>query len=242
MELLDRKKLCASTGHTYSYYSSVDPGKTTILFLHGFPYTANIWRRHIAHFEDLGYGCIAPDMLGFGGSEKPRSAEDFAAKVMAQSMVDILSAEGVDNAVVIGHDWGSLIASRMAIYHQNRTLALILVAVPYWAPGPLDLEAVNDQTEQAFGFSIFGYWTTFMSEKDLLENHVSPTCVCRRSCHALSISTNQEDGLKSDEVFFPSLLRQRPGDVEGSYNIFSFIAWLPLLILNHRYATKTADS
>ncbi|KAH6876793.1 Alpha/Beta hydrolase protein [Thelonectria olida] len=172
------KKLCTSTGHSYNYYSSVHPSKTTILFAHGFPYTANIWRHHIAHFEELGYGCIAPDMLGLGASDKPRNAQDFASKVMAQSMVDILSAEGVDKAVVVGHDWGSLVASRMAIYHPTRTLVLILVAVPYWAPAPLDLEAVNDQTEQAFGFSIFGYWPVFMNEKGLLEEHA---ILCQRS-------------------------------------------------------------
>ncbi|KAL9567465.1 hypothetical protein ACKAV7_008415 [Fusarium commune] len=165
------KRLCTSTGHSYNYYSSVHPNKTTIFFAHGFPYTANIWRHHIAHFEELGYGCIAPDMLGLGASDKPYNAQNFASKVMAQSMVDILSAEDVDEAVVVGHDWGSLVVSRMAIYHPTRTLALILVAVPYWVPAPLDLAAVDDQTEQAFGFSIFGYWPVFMNEKGLLEEH-----------------------------------------------------------------------
>lgn len=187
------KKLCTSTGHSYNYYSSVHPSKTTILFAHGFPYTANIWRHHIAHFEELGYGCIAPDMLGLGASDKPRNAQDFASKVMAQSMVDILSAESVDKAVVVGHDWGSLIVSRMAIYHPTRTLALILVAVPYWAPAPLYLEAVNDQTEQAFGFSIFGYWAVFMNEKHLLEEHVSPHIPMQQKLapKALPVSANR---------------------------------------------------
>jgi pimeloyl-ACP methyl ester carboxylesterase len=181
------KKLCTSTGHNYNYYSSVHPSKTTILFAHGFPYTANIWRHHIAHFEELGYGCIAPDMLGLGASDKPYNAQDFASKVMAQSMVDILSAEGVHKAVVVGHDWGSLVVSRMAIYHPTRTLALILVAVPYWAPAPLDLAAVNDQTEQAFGFSIFGYWPVFMNEKGLLEEHVS-SFISKQQKSALKMS------------------------------------------------------
>ncbi|RYP26554.1 hypothetical protein DL768_011694 [Monosporascus sp. mg162] len=165
------KKLRTNTGHTYNYYTSAHPEKTTILFIHGFPYTANIWRWHIALFERLGYGCIAPDLLGMGGSDKPLNPKDYTGKAIAQSLCDILIAEGIEKVVVIGHDWGSIIGSRLAIYFPSNVSALVLVAVPYWEPAFFDLEAVNTHTEKAFGVSVFGYWDVFMNKKPLLEKH-----------------------------------------------------------------------
>jgi pimeloyl-ACP methyl ester carboxylesterase len=100
------KTLLTSTSHTYNYYSSVSPAsKTTILFIHGFPYTSKIWRHAITHFEKLGYGCIAPDILGHGKTSKPLKPAEYAAPVAAKSMVDILDKEGAKEAVVVGHDW-----------------------------------------------------------------------------------------------------------------------------------------
>ncbi|CAG9952385.1 unnamed protein product [Clonostachys rosea f. rosea IK726] len=171
MNIAPRKNFRASTGHTYNYYSSAHADKTTILFIHGFPYTANIWRKHVAYFETRGFGCVVPDLLGLGQTDKPHSPEDYCPKTSAQSLAEILQYEEVQDTVVVGHDWGSQIASRFALFHPERTLALVLVAVPYYPPGSFDLDAVNNQTEQAFGHSIFGYWYTFVNETNLLEDH-----------------------------------------------------------------------
>lgn len=175
--VLDRtryKELQTSSGHKYRYYTSIATTGKTILFIHGFPYTANIWRSHVAFFEKLGYGCIVPDTLGHGGSDKPYNPQDYCARTSAESMVDILNNEGVEQAIVIGHDWGSLIASRFALFFSERTLALVLVAVAYFPPALFDLDTVNSQTEQAFGYAIYGYWHVLMNEKNLIREHVSP--------------------------------------------------------------------
>jgi pimeloyl-ACP methyl ester carboxylesterase len=76
MNVAPRKTFRASTGHTYNYYSSAHADKTTILFIHGFPYTTNIWRKHVAYFETRGFGCVVPDMLGLGQTDKPHNPEE----------------------------------------------------------------------------------------------------------------------------------------------------------------------
>ena len=93
--------------------------------------------------------------------------------VAARSMVDILDAEGVHKAIVVGHDWGSAIASRTAMGYSSRVLALVMVCAPYFKPGPFDVEAMNKMTEQAFGKACFGYWEVFLNEPELLTQHVS---------------------------------------------------------------------
>ncbi|KAF7556595.1 hypothetical protein G7Z17_g1291 [Cylindrodendrum hubeiense] len=174
MEALDSKRyksLCTSTGNSYRYYSSTRSQNPTFLFIHGFPNTANIWRGHIAHFEGLGFCCIAPDMLGFGGSDKPYDPQQYVAKSLAQSLVDILDAEKIDKVVVVAHDWGCQAASRLVMYYPSRVASLVLAAVPYYEPAPFDLNTYNDQTEEAFGYSSFGYWDVFAGETNLLSEH-----------------------------------------------------------------------
>lgn len=100
------KTALTSAGHTYNYYSSASPtSKTTLLFIHGFPYTSKIWRHQVTHFEKLGYGCVVPDILAHGKTSKPADPKEYAMPVSAKSMVEILDKEGVERAVVVGHDW-----------------------------------------------------------------------------------------------------------------------------------------
>jgi len=61
------------SGLTYAYihYPPSIEEKPTLLFIHGFPATSNEWAPQIRHFRQLGYGILAPDCLGYGGSSKP---------------------------------------------------------------------------------------------------------------------------------------------------------------------------
>lgn len=59
----------------------------------------------VPYFEERGYGIIAPDMLGYGGTDKPTEPAAYKGTLMAKDMVDILDAENVEKAIAIGHDW-----------------------------------------------------------------------------------------------------------------------------------------
>lgn len=48
-----------------------------------------------------------------------------------------------------------------------------MVCAPYFKPGPFDVEAMNEMTEQAFGNACFGYWEVFLHEPELFTQHVS---------------------------------------------------------------------
>ena len=59
----------------------------------------------VPFFEKQGYGIIAPDMLGYGGTDKPTDPAVYKGTLMAKDMVDILDAEKIAKVIVIGHDW-----------------------------------------------------------------------------------------------------------------------------------------
>ena len=93
-------------GTTYSYVNiSPKDDKPCILFLHGFPSSSYDWRHQIHFFSRLGYGILAPDLLGYGGTDKPSDPAAYRLKKMSEEIVAILDAEGLDTVIGVAHDW-----------------------------------------------------------------------------------------------------------------------------------------
>lgn len=56
-------------------------------------------------FKERGFGLIVPDLLGYGGTDKPTDVKDYKYSAMSADMIDIMNAENVEKVVAIGHDW-----------------------------------------------------------------------------------------------------------------------------------------
>ncbi|KAF8260615.1 alpha/beta-hydrolase [Lactarius quietus] len=133
-----------STGRTYHFIDQKpdsNPGSAshattlrTILCVHGFPDIWYGWRYQIGPWVRAGYRVIVPDMLGYGGTDKPRDVEEYSIRGLCADLAALLDVVGVRKAIVIGHDWGSYTAARFALWHPNRLLALGLFSVPYTPP------------------------------------------------------------------------------------------------------------
>lgn len=81
-----------------------------VLLLHGFPDSHELWCRQIPALAAAGYRAIAPDLRGFGGSERPSEVEAYAMPNLVGDVLGILAALGEEKAAVVGHDWGGLLA------------------------------------------------------------------------------------------------------------------------------------
>lgn len=179
------KSLVLSTGHTYSYVHipPSNPAKPTILFLHGFPSSCYDWRHQIKFFPLHGYGILAPDLLGYGGTSKPASAEEYKAKKMATEMTEILDHERLTKVHAVSHDTGTILLSRLANYFPDRLLSCTFLAVPYSKPREhFDLDAVNAMTKTINGKERFGYLKFFISDDvgNILDQHVSSPIILVR--------------------------------------------------------------
>lgn len=137
-----------TTGRTYHFVDHKpdrpSSSQRTILCVHGFPDIWYGWRYQIGPWVRAGYRVIVPDMLGYGGTDKPRAAEEYSTRRLCADLAALLDVVGVHKAIVIGHDWGSFIAGRFALWHPDRLLALGLFSVPYHPPHKeyIPLEAV----------------------------------------------------------------------------------------------------
>ncbi|KAH8120117.1 alpha/beta-hydrolase [Phellopilus nigrolimitatus] len=157
------------------YVRKPQSNKPSLLFVHGFPSTSYDWHKQVHYFEELGYGVVVVDLLGFGGTDKPLNPELYRMKALAGDMVDILNAEKIERAVAIGHDWGAGVVSKIAVYFPDRVLAFAFLAVGYHPPTPnFDIQSANKQSTEALGYANFGYWT-FFAEKGadkIIESHL----------------------------------------------------------------------
>jgi pimeloyl-ACP methyl ester carboxylesterase len=77
-----------------------------VLLLHGWPDHHAVWRHQVAAFLAAGYRSIAPDLRGFGESDKPAAVEDYGSLQVIGDLLGILDHLGVSKAHVVGHDWG----------------------------------------------------------------------------------------------------------------------------------------
>ncbi|KAH8105367.1 epoxide hydrolase [Cristinia sonorae] len=165
-----------SRGVNYRYYFSPpsSPAKLTLLFVHGFPSYATDWVNVSRPLEKLGYGIVIPDMFGYGGTDKPVDPAQYRLKLLNQDLVDLLDKEGVNGAIAVGHDWGSITVSRLACHFPERFVAFAHLAVPFVAPDPeADLAKTVALMTSVLGYNPYGYWGFFNEDDaaDVIAQH-----------------------------------------------------------------------
>src|SRR5712675_1520427 len=101
-----------------------------VLLLHGFPEFWWTWRHQLTALQAAGYRAAAPDLRGYGDSDKPPRGYDLITA--AADAAGLIRSLGEANAVVVGHDWGGLVAWTLAAYFPKavRRLAVVSMAHP----------------------------------------------------------------------------------------------------------------
>jgi pimeloyl-ACP methyl ester carboxylesterase len=112
-----------------------------VLLAHGWPESWYSWRHQIPAIAAAGYHVVAPDMRGYGKSDKPAAVEDYDIRHLAADMVGLVDAMGEEKAIIIGHDWGAVVAWNSVLLHPGRFSAMLAMSVPNGGRGasaPLD--------------------------------------------------------------------------------------------------------
>ena len=102
-----------------------------VLLLHGWPESWYSWRHQLPALADAGYHAVAPDVRGYGDSDKPEAIEAYSMKTLLADWLGLLDALGEETAVVAGHDWGAPMAWASAALHPARYRGVIGMSVPY---------------------------------------------------------------------------------------------------------------
>lgn len=101
-----------------------------VVLLHGFPEFWYSWRFQIEPLVAAGYRVVAPDLRGYNRSEKPSGSGSYSIEHVADDIVALCEALG-GNVALVGHDWGGVVAWRVAKVAPQLLRSLVVLNIPH---------------------------------------------------------------------------------------------------------------
>ena len=129
-----------------------DRGAPVVVLLHGFPELAYTWRHQLPALAEAGYHVVAPDQRGYGGSSKPEAIDAYTVAELSADVVGLLDDVGADRAVIVGHDFGGVVAWGAPLLHPDRVAGVIGISFP---PVPRSRVPTTEAFRRVFGDNFF---------------------------------------------------------------------------------------
>lgn len=101
----------------------IDEGEKTapiVLMIHGEPSWSYLYRKMIPIIVNAGFRAIAPDLIGFGRSDKPTQTDEYSYQIHVDSIISFISSLDLNNITLVCQDWGGLIGLRVVAQEENR--------------------------------------------------------------------------------------------------------------------------
>jgi pimeloyl-ACP methyl ester carboxylesterase len=120
-------------------FGLVDEGEgPPVLLLHGFPDSADLWRYQVPVLVEAGYRAIAPDLRGFGETDRPEGVGEYVIPVVLEDVRALLAALGLAGEPVrlVTHDWGAVVGWLLAGAHPELVDRLVALSVGYPSKRP----------------------------------------------------------------------------------------------------------
>jgi pimeloyl-ACP methyl ester carboxylesterase len=110
------------------YQEAGDPSAPTLFLIHGFLSSTFVWSRVFLELAGAGFRVIAPDLIGYGYSAKPRNF-DYAIESQANVLAGLVKRLGCEGATLIGSSYGGAVAATVALDQPELVGKLVLVGV-----------------------------------------------------------------------------------------------------------------
>jgi pimeloyl-ACP methyl ester carboxylesterase len=126
-----------------------------VILCHGFPESWYSWRHQLTALAAAGFHAIAPDMRGYGKSDRPEAIDQYTIFHLIGDLVGLLDALEAPTAIIVGHDWGAHIAWQAARLRPDRFRAVASLSVPLRPRGPARPTSVMPQTADAQFYQLY---------------------------------------------------------------------------------------
>lgn len=135
-----------------------------VILVHGWPESWYSWRHQLKALADAGYHAVAPDMRGYGKTDKPEAVEAYDIHQVTADLVGIVDAMGEKDAMLVGHDWGAIVGWHALLLHPTRFTAYVAMSVPYNGRGPV---STTEGLKRALGDNF--YYILYFQEPGVAE-------------------------------------------------------------------------
>jgi len=126
----EHKYIKLDSGIKLHYVEKGDKSKPLMVFLHGFPEFWFCWRHQIEHFSK-NYWCVAPDLRGYGDSDKPEKLEEYHISKLRDDVRDLVKGLGRDTCYLVAHDWGGAVGYSVASKYPEMLKVYIAINLPH---------------------------------------------------------------------------------------------------------------
>jgi pimeloyl-ACP methyl ester carboxylesterase len=111
--------------------AALGSGDRLALCLHGFPETSYCWRFQMPLLARLGYRVWAPNLRGYGGTDSPREVAAYRIEVLVDDVAGLIQASGARETLLVGHDWGGILAWILAMQKPELIERLVILNAPH---------------------------------------------------------------------------------------------------------------
>ena len=197
--------------------------------LHGFPEHSFSWRYQLPFLAELGYEAWAPNLRGYGGSDKPQGIENYTMQHLLADVAGLIDQADKKEVVLIAHDWGAVIAWQFAMQQVRALSHLIICNVPH--PGPMDKAFRKGFAQLKKSWYIFFFQIPWLPEylfgRD--NSHAMGDAILNSCCDAnmfpeevLAVyrrNANQPGALTAMINYYRAAVRRRAGFADQPFNV-----------------------
>jgi pimeloyl-ACP methyl ester carboxylesterase len=126
-----------------------------VLLCHGWPESWYSWRHQLKALAEAGYCVVAPDMRGYGQTDKPQAIDQYTLLHLTGDMVGVVDALGFKEAVIVGHDWGAPVAWHSALFRPDIFKAVVGLSVPFRPRSDVRPTSAMPQTDNAIFYQLY---------------------------------------------------------------------------------------
>jgi pimeloyl-ACP methyl ester carboxylesterase len=192
-----------------------------VVLCHGFPESWYSWRHQLPALAAAGFHAMAPDMRGYGQTDRPAAIDQYTLFHMIGDMVGLLDALGAETAVIAGHDWGAPVAWHAALLRPDRFRGVIGLSMPFRPRAPIRPTTGMPQSDDAHFYQLY-FQTPGVAEAEL-ERDVRRTL--RSFLYTVS-GDAPDGGGNSATLEAVVMVHRRGGFLSGMINPASLPPWL----------------
>ncbi len=114
-----------------------------VVCMHGQPTWSYLYRHMIPVLNEVGLRVLAPDLVGFGRSDKPAAREDYSYQRQVDWLTAWLIQNDIQEATFVGQDWGGLIGLRLVAENPERFARIVVANTGLPTPGPIAQDRID---------------------------------------------------------------------------------------------------
>lgn len=211
------------------YEAGPREAKETVLMMHGEPTWSYLYRKMMKVFVDTGHRVIAPDLVGFGRSDKPTKTSDYTYERHVDWMNQWLTANDFSGLTLMCQDWGGLVGLRLVTANVDRFDRVVVsnTGLPMYGKEPSDA---------------FRAWQKFSQEVPVFAVGTLVNGGCKSTLSAEEIAAYDapfpDESYKAGARIFPALY---PDGIDHPSNIANKMAWDVLSSFNKPFLCAFSD-